>query len=154
VNVCLSGAATGRPYSFSTETSVALITAKTLSPSLSRIRFTEPLVIIDVTSPAAVWMTISDTTLSETIFSIRPGRRFRMLVLMLHSFPQLVEPVESLSKRVHELSTPTEVTSFSPSFRLTFCCNSGRARFCWTVAAQSQDCSIRVFFVRVVAWRE
>jgi hypothetical protein len=28
-------------------------------------------------------MTISDTTLSETIFSIVPGKRFRMLVLMV-----------------------------------------------------------------------
>jgi len=38
--------------------------------------------MIDVTVPAAVRMTISDTTLSETIFSIMPGKRFRMLVLM------------------------------------------------------------------------
>jgi uncharacterized protein Yka (UPF0111/DUF47 family) len=37
---------------------------------LSFIRFTEPVVIIDVTIPAAVRMTTSDTTLSETIFSI------------------------------------------------------------------------------------
>jgi len=35
-------------YSFSTETSVALIIAKTLSPSLRFMRFTEPVVIIDV----------------------------------------------------------------------------------------------------------
>jgi hypothetical protein len=28
-------------------------------------------------------MTISDTTLSERIFSIVPGKRFRMLVLMV-----------------------------------------------------------------------
>ncbi len=36
------------------ETSVALIIAKTVSPSLRFIRFTEPVVIIDVTLPAAV----------------------------------------------------------------------------------------------------
>jgi hypothetical protein len=30
-------------------------------------------------------MTISDTTLSETIFSIVPGKRFRMLVLIVVS---------------------------------------------------------------------
>ena len=70
-------------YSFSTDTSVALIIAKTVSPSLRFIRFTEPVVIIEVTIPAAVRMTTSDTTLSETIFSIVPGKRFRMLVLMV-----------------------------------------------------------------------
>ena len=43
----------------------------------------EPVVMIDVTVPAAVRMTTSDTTLSETIFSIVPGKRFRMLVLMV-----------------------------------------------------------------------
>ncbi len=57
--------------------------AKTVSPCLRFIRFTEPVVIIEVTSPALVRMTISDTTLSETIFSIMPGKRFRMLVLMV-----------------------------------------------------------------------
>ena len=67
--------------SVSTDTSVALIMAKTLSPSLRFIRLTEPVVIIDVTFPAAVRMRSSDTTLSEMIFSIVPGRRFRMLVL-------------------------------------------------------------------------
>jgi hypothetical protein len=36
----------------------------------------------DVTSPAAVRMTISETTLSETIFWMVPGNRFRMLLLM------------------------------------------------------------------------
>ena len=72
-------------YSFSTETSVALMIAKTVSPSLRFIRFTEPVVMIDVTVPAAVRMTTSDTTLSETIFSIVPGNRFRMLVLMVVS---------------------------------------------------------------------
>jgi hypothetical protein len=69
-------------YSFSTDTSVALMIAKTVSPSLRFIRFTEPVVIIDVRLPAAVRMTTSDTTLSETIFSIVPGNRFRMLVLI------------------------------------------------------------------------
>ncbi len=39
--------------------------------------------MIDVICPAAVRMTSSDTTLSETIFSIVPGKRFRMLVLMV-----------------------------------------------------------------------
>jgi hypothetical protein len=55
-------------YPFSTETEVAFITAKTASPSLRFIRSTEPVVIIDVTDPAAVWIVTSDTTLSETIF--------------------------------------------------------------------------------------
>src|SRR5215475_12245741 len=73
-------------HSFSTETLVALVTAKTLSPSLRFIRFTEPVVIIDVTIPAAVRMTTSDTTLSETIFSIVPGKRFRMLVPIIAQF--------------------------------------------------------------------
>ena len=41
-------------YSSLTETSVALIIAKTLSPALRFMRFTEPVVIIDVTSPVAV----------------------------------------------------------------------------------------------------
>ena len=72
-------------YSFSTDTPVALITANTASPSLRFIRSTEPVVMIDVTVPAAVRMTTSDTTLSETIFSILPGKRFRMLVLILLS---------------------------------------------------------------------
>src|SRR5262249_60370224 len=67
---------------FSMETSVALIIAKTLSPTLRFIRLTEPVVIIDVTSPAAVWMVISETTLSETILSIVPGNRFRTLMLI------------------------------------------------------------------------
>jgi hypothetical protein len=62
--------------------SVALIMAKTESPFLRFIRFTEPVVIIEVTGPAAVLMTISETTLSETICSIVPGKRLRMLVLM------------------------------------------------------------------------
>ena len=39
--------------------------------------------MIDVTVPAAVRITTSDTTLSERIFSIVPGKRFRMLVLMV-----------------------------------------------------------------------
>jgi len=66
----------------STGTSVALIIAKTASPFLRFIRFTEPVVMIEVTGPAAVLMTISETTLSETICSIVPGKRLRMLVLM------------------------------------------------------------------------
>ena len=49
--------------------------------------------MIDVTVPAAVRMTTSDTTLSETIFSIVPGKRFRMLVLMV-----IVTPVQGCSK--------------------------------------------------------
>ncbi len=57
---------------------------KTLSPSLRFIRFTEPVVIIDVTVPAAVRITTSDTTLSEMIFSIVPRERFRTLVLMVY----------------------------------------------------------------------
>jgi hypothetical protein len=70
-------------YPFSTDTDVAFITAKTLSPSFRFIRSTEPVVIIDVTIPAAVRITTSDTTLSETIFSIVPGKRFRMLMLIV-----------------------------------------------------------------------
>jgi hypothetical protein len=69
-------------HSFSIDTSVALIVAKTLSPCLRFIRLTEPVVMIDVTSPALVWITISDTTSPETMLIIVPGRRFRMLVLM------------------------------------------------------------------------
>jgi len=41
---------------------------ETLSPSLRFIRFTEPVVIIDVTSPAAARIASFETTLSETIF--------------------------------------------------------------------------------------
>ena len=63
----------GDDDSFSTDTSVALITAKTASPFLRSIRLTEPVVIIEVTGPAAVLMTISETTLSDTISSIVPG---------------------------------------------------------------------------------
>src|SRR6516164_3044002 len=70
-------------YYFSMDTSVALIIAKALSPSLRFIRLTEPVVMIDVTSPAAVRITISDTTSPETMLIIVPARRFRMLVLIL-----------------------------------------------------------------------
>jgi hypothetical protein len=59
-------------YPFSKETEVAFITAKTSSPSFRFIRTTELVVMIDVTTPAAVRMTTSDTTLSETIVSIVP----------------------------------------------------------------------------------
>jgi len=48
--------------------------------------------MIDVTSPAAVRMVSSETTLSETILSIVPGSRFRMLVLMAgfnHNGPEM-----------------------------------------------------------------
>ena len=45
-------------------------------------RFTEPVVIIDATAPAAVRMVTSEATLSETIRSIVPGNRLRMLVLI------------------------------------------------------------------------
>ena len=47
--------------------------------------------IIDVTFPAAVRIVTSDTTLSETIFSIVPASRFRMLVLTPGLFPQLAQ---------------------------------------------------------------
>jgi len=60
--------------SFSTDTSVALIMAKTASPFLRFMRLTEPVVIIEITGPAAVLMTISETTLSDTICSIVPGK--------------------------------------------------------------------------------
>src|SRR5947209_19255833 len=53
----------------SMDTSVALIIAKTASPFLRFIRLTEPVVMIEVTGPAAVLMTISETTLSDTICS-------------------------------------------------------------------------------------
>src|SRR5215475_15608273 len=69
-------------YYFSMDTSVALIIAKTLSPTLRFIRLTEPVVMIDVTSPEAVRSVSSETKLSETIVLIVPGIRFRMLVLM------------------------------------------------------------------------
>jgi hypothetical protein len=55
---------------FSTDTSVALIIAKTASPLLRFIRLTEPVVMIEVTGPAAVLMTISETTLSDTIVEV------------------------------------------------------------------------------------
>src|SRR4029077_16354898 len=45
---------------------------------------------MDAMVPAAVRMTTSDTTLSETIFSIVPANRFRMLVLMPDSFLKLI----------------------------------------------------------------
>jgi hypothetical protein len=60
--------------SFSTDTSVALIMAKTESPFLRFIRLTDPVVMIEVTGPAAVLMTISETTFSDTICSIVPGK--------------------------------------------------------------------------------
>src|SRR6266853_4769559 len=68
---------------FSTDTSVALIVAKTASPFLRFIRLTEPVVMIEVTGPAAVLMTISETTLSDMMFSTVPGKRFRMLVFIM-----------------------------------------------------------------------
>ena len=64
----------------------------TASPSFRFIRSTEPVVIIDVTIPAAVRMTTSDTTLSEVIFSIVPGRRVRILMVMV-----IVTPVHGCS---------------------------------------------------------
>jgi len=42
--------------------------------------------MIDVTVPAAVRIMTSDTTLSDTIFSIVPGKRFRMLMLISLGF--------------------------------------------------------------------
>jgi hypothetical protein len=63
----------GADDSFSTDTSVALM-AKTASPFFRFIRLTEPVVMIEVTSPAAAVMTISETTLSDTICSIVPGK--------------------------------------------------------------------------------
>src|SRR5215470_2578728 len=71
---------------FSIDTSVALIIAKTLSPTLRFIRLTEPVVMIAVTSVEAVRSVISETTLSETIVLIVPGIRFRMLVLIRSRF--------------------------------------------------------------------
>jgi hypothetical protein len=64
---------------------------KNLITSFRFIRWTELVVITDVTSPAAVRMTISETTLSETIFSMVPGNRFRMLLLMTRSVLDLAE---------------------------------------------------------------
>src|SRR5262249_28344046 len=57
-------------YPFSSDTEVALIIAKTFSPSFRFNRSTELVVITDVTIPAAVRITTSDITLSEVIFSI------------------------------------------------------------------------------------
>jgi hypothetical protein len=62
--------------SFSTDTSVALIMAKTASPFLRFIRLTEPVVMTETTGPAAVLMAISETTLSDTICSIVPLNDF------------------------------------------------------------------------------
>jgi len=47
--------------------------------------------MIDVTVPAAVPITTSDTTLSETILSILSGKRFRILVLMSLDEPATAE---------------------------------------------------------------
>src|SRR5207244_11819207 len=69
--------------SVSMDTSVALIIAKTASPFLRFIRLTWRVVMIEVTGPAAVLMTICETTLSDKICSILPGKRFRMLVLIM-----------------------------------------------------------------------
>ena len=55
---------------FSTDTSVALIIAKTASPLLRFIRLTEPVVMIEVAGRAAVLMTIFETTLSDTIVEV------------------------------------------------------------------------------------
>ena len=65
------------------DTSVALIIAKTLSPTLRFIRLTEPVVIIAVISADAVRSVSSETTLSDTTVFIVPGIRFRMLVLII-----------------------------------------------------------------------
>jgi len=51
------------------DTWAALIIAKTASPFLRFIRLTEPVMMIEVTGPAAVLMTISETTLSDMMFS-------------------------------------------------------------------------------------
>ena len=66
-------AETVRDYPFSTDTDVAFVTAKTLLPSFRFIRPTDPVVIIDVTIPAAVRMTTCPIR-----FSIVPGKRFRI----------------------------------------------------------------------------
>jgi len=54
--------------------SVALIMAKTASPFLRFIRLTEPVVMIEVTNPAAVLMTISETTLVRYNLLNRAGQ--------------------------------------------------------------------------------
>jgi hypothetical protein len=59
--------------------------------ALFEVHSLDPVVIIDVTFPDAVQIRTSDTTLSETIFSIVPARRFRMLVLTVGSFPQVAD---------------------------------------------------------------
>src|SRR5437763_15894570 len=69
--------------SVSMDTSVALIIAKTASPFLRFIRLTDPVVLIEVTGPAAALITIWELTLSDKLCSILPGERFRMLVLIM-----------------------------------------------------------------------
>src|SRR5262249_14451635 len=108
VYLCAGGFRKGAAaYYFSMDTSVALIIAKTLSPSLRFIRLTEPVVIIDVTSPAAVLMVSSETTLSETILSIVPGSRFRMLVLIIRD--SITQPRATSSGQDCELATPERI---------------------------------------------
>ena len=55
------------------ETLVALISTKTLSPTLSFISSTERVVMTDATSPLAVSTMTSLKTLSETMLLIVPG---------------------------------------------------------------------------------
>jgi hypothetical protein len=92
-------------HRLSTDTSVALIMAKTASPFLRFIRFTEPVVMIEVIGPAAVLITISETTLSETICSIVPGKRLRMLVLIGYSKSATAPAGASAENRRHERLT-------------------------------------------------
>src|SRR6266403_1882586 len=60
--------------SVSMDTLVALIMAKTASPFLRFIRLTEPVVMIEVTNPAAVLMTIAETTLVRYNLLNRAGQ--------------------------------------------------------------------------------
>src|SRR5262249_28456444 len=82
-DLCVDALRKCEAFCFSMDTSVALIIAKTLSPTLRFIRLTEPVVIIAVISADAVRSVSSETTLSDTTVFIVPGIRFRMLVLIV-----------------------------------------------------------------------
>src|SRR5262245_62605502 len=66
------------------------------------IRLTEPVLIIDFTSPARVRITSSETTLPGIIFSIVPASRFRMLVLIV--FDHRVYPCAAHFVKAHHFA--------------------------------------------------
>ena len=69
----------GYNYARRTETLVAFTSAKTLSPGMRCISWTERVVIIDAISPMLVSTITSLMTLSDTMLFTFPGSWFRML---------------------------------------------------------------------------